>query len=241
MSWQDLIDAYEWKARWIPTAIVLLPLFVTAYFCFPDLAKNPILLAGSGLVSVALIYLAAMALRDLGLRCQPKLWQSWGGAPSTRFARAIDKRFDSAHKRRIHNSVRRRFGVALLSEDDEARNMSAADIAIEQAFHRVREFLRQRDSVGLVDKHNAEYGFARNLYAGRELATVIAGFGVLICGFVRSSDSWSFNNVGSEVNALFLVVWIPFAWLFLPDLVKRAAETYAERAWMTFLEIEEAM
>jgi hypothetical protein len=233
-----MLDAYEWKARWIPTTIVLLPSFITIYYCFPDLHTNVVLTAGSGMVSVGLIYVAAMALRDLGLRRQPQLWESWGGPPSTRFARMTDARFDTTHKQRIHLAVRRRFGIELLPADNEANNLLAADKVIAEAFRRVREYVRQNDSVGLVGKHNAEYGFARHLYAGREVALALALAGVFGSGFARS-NSWMFN-LGSQLNALFALLWLPFAWFFLPGMLKRAAETYAERAWMTFLELEES-
>lgn len=239
MSWQKLFDAYDWKARWFPTAIVLLPLFLTTYYCFPGLLNSPVLVAGSGVVSVALVYLASMVLRELGRRVEPQVWAAWGGPPSTRFARHIDTHFNEDHKRRIRLSLRRRFGIELPDADKEARNLLATDRTIEQGFRGVREFLRQRDRVALVDKHNAEYGFARNLYAGRWVALGLALVGALAAGFTRPTDGlWTMNG-GVITGLLYAVLWFPFAWFFLPALLKRTADTYAERAWMTFLEIEE--
>jgi hypothetical protein len=55
MRWQEFIDGYDWKARLIPTAILLLPLFCTVCSFFPWSLSNPIQLAGSSLVSFALI------------------------------------------------------------------------------------------------------------------------------------------------------------------------------------------
>jgi hypothetical protein len=238
MSWQHLLDAYEWKARWIPTVLVLLPALTTLYYCFPQVFSNVIFVAGSGFVTVAIVYLIAMLLRDLGLQRQPVIWASWGGPPSTRFARHFDSRFSDAHKLRIRNAARRRFGIVLAAKEEEALNQEAADRLIEQAFRAVREFLRQKDSVGLVAKQNAEYGFARHVYAGREAALILSIVGFAICGFVRPSDGvWAYN-IGSQVNLLYFALWIVLGWLIAPGMLKRAAETYAERAWMTFLEIE---
>lgn len=68
MRWQEFIDGYDWKARLIPTAILLLPLFCTFYSFFPRLLGSSLQLAGSSLLAFALIYLASMFFRDRGVR-----------------------------------------------------------------------------------------------------------------------------------------------------------------------------
>jgi hypothetical protein len=47
MRWQEFLDGYDWKARLIPTSILLFPMFVTIYFFyfFPGVLSDPLPLA----------------------------------------------------------------------------------------------------------------------------------------------------------------------------------------------------
>jgi hypothetical protein len=238
MKLDQLLDGYDWKARLIPTIVVLLPAFVTAYYCFPELTRSPVLLAGSGVVSIALIYFSSMVIRDLGLRSQDAIWETWGGPPSTRFVRQRDNRFSAEQKNRIRSSVSRLFNIRLLSSDEELTNPAKADQVIGSAFREVKEMLRANSAATLVDKHNAEYGFARNLYGSRCVFVSLALAGILISGFADSAGRWSFN-AGVSLDVALVTLWLPFAWILLPQLLKRNADTYAERAWMTFLKLVE--
>src|SRR5215831_15527234 len=105
MRMQEFIDGYDWKARLIPTAIALLPSFSTVYFFHPGVLRNPVQLAGSSLLSFALIYLASMLFRDMGVRYARGFWYKRGGLPSTRFARMRDAFLSHDQKSRIQASV----------------------------------------------------------------------------------------------------------------------------------------
>jgi len=109
MRWQVLIDGYDWKARLIPTAIILLPSFSTIYFFCPRVIGNPLQLAGSSLLAFAVIYLASMYFRDLGVRHARKFWEKRGGLPSTRFGRMRDSFLSHDQKSRIQRAVLNRF------------------------------------------------------------------------------------------------------------------------------------
>jgi len=234
MGWQDLVDSYEWKARLIPTVIVLLPGFVTTYFLYPGIVTNPVLAAGSGLVSIAVIYLAAMLVRHLGSTYQESAWRAWGGPPSTRYLRMRDSFFSDDQKYRLQVALTERFGVRLVSRESEAKNPDLADKTIMDAFKEVKEFLRKSGEASLVDKHNAEYGFTRNLCGSRWVFAALAITGFLLCGFTTTERAWDLTP-GASVNLILLVIWVPLAWFVLPGMLKRNAETYAERAWLTFL------
>src|SRR6266852_2070089 len=179
MSFDQLVDSYDWKARLVPTVIVLLPLLVTTYYCFPILFANRLLLMGSGIVSIALVYFASMLIRYLGLLSQDAVWKSWGGPPSTRFARWGDNRFSEEQKDRLRKAVAQHFRIRLLNLDEEIRDPEAADQLIGKAFQEVKEVLRTKAEASLVDKHNAEYGFARNLYGSRYVFIGLSVLGIL--------------------------------------------------------------
>lgn len=235
LSISDFFDSYDLKARWCPALIVLLPAFITIFGCFPTVTSSPALTISSGTTSLALAYFAAMLVRELGARSQVQLWEEWGGPPSTRFLRFRDGRLSEALKGRIRQQIYEQFQIRLGSRELEGTNPQAADQAIEQAFKRVREFLRGNDKASLVDKHNAEYGFARNLYGSRWVLVILASVGLLAAGFT-TGGKWTPNAVAG-IDFFVLATWIPVGFQLIPTMLKRNAENYAEKAWLTFAEL----
>ena len=182
MRWQQFVDAYDWKARLIPTAIILLPSFSTIFYFYPRIMSNPLQLAGSSLLAFALIYLASMFFRHLGVRYARRFWEERGGLSSTRFGRMRDSFLSRDQKNRIQIEVLNRFGIKLMSLEEECERPALADRRIMDAFREIKEFLRRRDGCGLVDKHGAEYGFVRNLCGSRMIFVVQSVGGIIMCG-----------------------------------------------------------
>jgi hypothetical protein len=123
-----------------------------------------------------------------------------------------------------------------LAEEYECPGL--ADRKIMDAFREIKEFLRRCDGCDLVEKHGAEYGFTRNLCGSKIIFVVQAVSGVVICGFKGGWPHWSLAP-GCLVNLVLLLLWLPFAWLVLPRMLMLSAETYAGRAWVTFLSFAE--
>lgn len=239
MRWQEFIDGYDWKARFLPTAITFLPSFCTLYCFYPGVLANPSRLAGSSLLAFALIYLASLYLKDRGVRYAKHFWSERGGLPSTRFARMRDSFLSADQKSRIHIAVLHRFGIRLMSLEEECEYPALADRKIRDAFREVKELLRRYAGSDLLDKHAAEYGFVRNLCGSRMIFVIQAVGGVVLCGFHGNWPQWSVTS-GCLANILLLIFWAPFAWLVLPRMLLLNADTYAGRAWMTFLSLAEA-
>ena len=235
---KEFLDGYDCKARLIPTAITLAPAFWTLYYFYPSSVSSPLTLAASGLMCIALTYLASMYVRDLGVRFAGKFWKQRDGLPSTRLARMRDQFLSTGQKRRIRQAVLARFGIELLPPEDEYYYASVADRKIMDAFREIKEFLRRHDSSGLVAKHAAEYGFARNLCGGRVVFVAEALIGIVLCGFKDHWPHWQLT-AGAVVNILMLALWVPFAWRALPRMLELCANAYAERAWITFLSLTE--
>jgi hypothetical protein len=238
MRWQEFIDGYDWKARLIPTAILLVPSFYTLYCFFPGVLDHPLQLAGSSLLSFALIYLASMVFKDRGVRFAKRFWEERGGLPSTRFGRMRDSFLSREQKNRLQLAVLHRFGIRLMSLEEEREYPALADRKIADAFRQVKEFLRRSEGCGLVDKHGAEYGFARNLCGSRIVFVIQAVSGVIVCGFKGGWYHWTLTP-GCVANLALLILWLPFAWFVLPEMLVLNAETYAGRAWVTFLSLSE--
>jgi hypothetical protein len=238
MRWQQFVDAYDWKARLIPTAIILLPSFSTIFYFYPRIMSNPLQLAGSSFLAFALIYLASMFFRHLGVRYARRFWEERGGLSSTRFGRMRDSFLSRDQKNRIQIEVLNRFGIKLMSLEEECERPALADRRIMDAFREIKEFLRRWDGCGLVDKHGAEYGFVRNLCGSRMIFVVQSVGGIIMCGFKDNWPHWTFTR-GCWANAVLLTFWVPFAWLALPRMLMLNAEAYAGRAWVTFLSLAE--
>ncbi len=178
-------------------------------------------------------------MRALGNRAQNKIWLQWGGPPSTRFMRHRDSFFGENLKVLIHKYVVAEIAVPFLSADEEARNPELADKQIQDVFKRVREYLRAKDASGLWQTHNIEYGFYRNLLGCRLLWSIVALGAVIFAVLVPLKIGGNPFNPASVLNALALVCSIYVGWVVLPDATRRAAEQYAESAWMAFLRIAE--
>jgi hypothetical protein len=238
MRWQEFIDGYDWKARLIPTAILLLPSFCTLYCFFPGVLDHPLQLAGSSMLSFAVIYLASMVFKDRGVRYAKRFWEERGALPSTRFGRMRDSFLSRDQKNRIQLAVLHRFGIRLMSLEEECEYPALADRKIMDAFREIKEILRRCEGCGLVDKHAAEYGFARNLCGSRIIFAIQAVGGAVICGFKGSWPHWTLTP-GCLANLVLLVLWLPFFWLVLPRILVLNADTYAGRAWVTFLSLSD--
>ena len=238
MRMQEFIDGYDWKARLIPTAITLSPSFCTVYSFYPGILGDPVQLAGSSLLSFALIYLASMFFRDMGVRYARAFWEERDGLPSTRFARMRDGFLSRDQKNRIQAWVLDRFRIRLMPLEEECQFPALADRRIMDAFREVKEFLRRSGGCHLVEKHGAEYGFARNLCGSRVIFIAQAVAGIALCGLKGSWPHWSFTS-GCWANAILLSLWVPFAWIALPRMMELNAEAYAGRAWITFLSLGE--
>jgi hypothetical protein len=236
MRWQEFVDGYDFKARLVPTAITLLPSFCTAYHFWPAVLSSPIQLALSSMFAFALVYLASMFIRDRGVRYAKRFWRDRGGLPSTRLGRMKDSFLSPDQKNRIHIAVFRRFGIALLSLEQESEYPALADRKIVNAFREIKELLRRYEGCGLIEKQSAEYGFVRNLCGSRSIFVAQAMVGVVFCGFKGSWRYWSLTS-GGLANLSLLALWVPFAWLVLPRMLTLTADTYARRVWVTFLSL----
>jgi hypothetical protein len=223
--------------------IVLLPVLWTGYFLYPKIFSDPFLLAGSGIIALALIYFFGMVIKDMGTRYANRFWNEVGGTPSTRMCRMRDPYLSVEQKHRIHAAVRSRLGIQLLSFDQEMDSPDLADRRIMDAFREVKELLRHSGQSSLVEKHNAEYGAARNLCGARSVLLTLAVLGTVVCGYKGQNATVSlvhaFANAGFMVNLSILLIWLPFGWMVLPEMVHMNANNYAESAWMSFLSLSE--
>lgn len=230
------LDAYELRARVAPALIISLPGIITLLFIGTSLSASLAQFLSSGVVLLVVVYAISFLVRNLGRREERKLIEDWGELPSTRFVRWRDEKFAYENKKAIHSKVAQNFQINLLSQEQELEYQEAADTQIKEAFRRVRPLLRHDNPEALSSKHNAEYGFHRNLLGSRPLWVASAFIGTLACGITWHAQGTQLAFLAAALNSAVLV-WSIVWCLLLPSFTKDAADSYAESAWMEFLSI----
>jgi hypothetical protein len=225
-------DKYELRARLAPAVLLVLPVV------FPVRLLLPAGVLGwfeALLVTLPVLYGLTFIVRALGRRAEPRLWQSWGGPPSTRLCRWRDDRMGRQKKTLLHAAVAHHLHTDLYSAQKERARPEEADHVIADAFGRVRELLRKKDPTGLWSAHNAEYGFARNFLASATLAALLSLISAVVCGV-----AWLLNKEPVALTALPVDTVMALGFLVcrlwaMPAAVKFCADRYAESAWEAFL------
>lgn len=233
----ELFDQYELRARMAPTAAVFSPLFF-AYFCtvLGVTGSWPASLGGLAVVILLLTYVLSSVPRQLGKRIEPELWERWGGPPTTRRMRCRDTTLEDTTKRRLRARAEDVSGVTLLSEAEEEQDPRRADERIARAFEQVRAAVRKEDPEGIWTRHNAEYGFYRNLLGSRVLWVATSVLGALVCAAVwyfAARDPWLAIGFGTDLASAALAYAL--GWRVLPPSTKMAAERYAQSITGSFL------
>jgi hypothetical protein len=229
-----LIDEYTLRARVAPVLIVLAPL---AAFLTTGILDVRIALL-SGAFGLAAFVLLAQFGRDAGKRREPDLWESWGGAPTTRLLRYRGN--ETERVRALHLQIERAVGESLPSHDDEANDPAAADSAYEHAVLLLRERTRDKDRFPLVFSENADYGFRRNLFGLRSWGVAIAlvtvgGSALIVAG--RSGDLSSRIYAVALPVATSVACFGLFVYITTPSWVRAAADRYAERLFGALAEL----
>jgi hypothetical protein len=134
-----------------------------------------------------------------------------------------------------NESLQSELSMRLHTAEEEANNPTRADKQIEDAFRRVREYLRDKDPKGLWFHHNIEYGFSRNLLGSRLLWAIVAAAGTLFAVIHGIKTAHGPLNPASLMNLLSFVCAVYIGWGVLPGATKLVADGYAEAAWMAFL------
>ena len=111
------VDTYSWRARIAPVLVALLPVPLAVFVCFPGSSVVARIVAILGAPAL-LLWLLSEIGRDLGKRKEPKLWKSWGGAPTTQRLRFATPDTNVALVERYHR---------LLSELDPTLDLPTAE------------------------------------------------------------------------------------------------------------------
>jgi hypothetical protein len=181
-------DPYERKARAFPGLLMVLPILVAVASTWGT--KHPIITGVVGLlVSCGTIFALGNLARDLGKEKQEKLFQDWGGMPTTWMLRHRDRTLEGGIKTVYHQLITQKLGLEMPTAQEELADPQAADDAYGTAARMLRDLTRGKE-YSLLLKENISYGFRRNMYGARKLGWAISFVGILI-GIVLSGASLS--------------------------------------------------
>lgn len=229
----ELFDPYEIRARLAPTLVVFSPLILVVVAALMQ-AGTPGFATSSVAVVVlaALLYTCSFVVRKLGQRIEGPLWESWGGARSAVLLTDSDPAFTAATKRQVLDELARVLGI------DLGATVGPSDLTrAQEAFGRVRQYIRQKGPDGVWSSQNAEYGFLRNLLGSWAVLMTNGIVASVIGGVVWYRKGFGALSIAALAGALLAVVALVCCCWGLPPLVRDAADRYAESAWLCFLSV----
>lgn len=220
-----LSDRYEIKARLLPgllSVAVLLPGAAAAGVPFLDTPQRLALGVGFGVVlAVALAHAASAA----GNRLQRRLWPRWPfDSPTHRYLHPDDRSCSEQQKAIWYEAIR-----GLLGLDIPAAATSTEPHELELVINDAVRFLRHRfrssPHSGLLQIHNEDYGFARNLAGLRSV-----WFGGSLASTGTSWSAWSLGTteITWPVVSSLIAAMAVLALILLPGYVRAKANTYAD-------------
>lgn len=99
----------------------------------------------------------------------------------------------------------------------------------------MKESVRQEHPNGVSFKHNAEYGFHRNLLGSRTVWLGVSVVSAVFCLAAWIITGSTLLLAGAVIDVLFGVWAVAWGWFFLQRFVKEAADSYADSVWNAFL------
>ena len=177
----SLTDLYSLRARVQPTVMVALPAVLVVYALLPDYVL--FVTAFFGLLGIAGGNgIIADLGRKRGYKKQDDLWNSWGGAPTTRLLRHRRIPGDITLAPGLRQQIEDRLEYQLPTEEDELADPDSADAEYRRATLALIEATRDEARFPLIFAENTNYGFRRNLWGLKPIGVSIAATFALISG-----------------------------------------------------------
>lgn len=244
MTLDDIVakvtDPYDRQARLYPALLCLLPLLaLLALLYAPNLA------ALTGVVTLAVscggLFLMTNICRELGKRLEERLYNEWGGKPTTQLLRHRDSVVDSVTKRRYHAFLATKINTTFPDAEQEKADPVKADEAYQSGARWLLDHTRPDagKQFDLLFRDNVTYGFRRNAFGVRPLAVAVA-VGCLLWTLAKEHGigaggkifDWSALTQLSPsaiaslaVSGVMLLVWLFF---FTKTSLRTSAFTFAQ-------------
>jgi hypothetical protein len=129
MMKSNYFDHYSFRARLQPAFLALMPLAIGA-IAWAQPGTKWVTSLWSLLAAAGFTFFLANVARNRGKSIEPKLWQSWGGAPTTQFLRHRGEA-NPVLRERWHQHLEKLLGRPMPTPTEELENPSAADALYE--------------------------------------------------------------------------------------------------------------
>jgi hypothetical protein len=158
----SIFDEYSLGARVKPSLLALLPLIITSYIVTPSL-YNLVATLFSIIVACGFITALAHYSRVRGRKTEKRLYNLWGGKPTTIMLQHADGTLDKHTKNRYHEFLSENItNWCAPTSDDELNNSVQANEYYDSAIRWLLEKTRNTKIYRLLFKENISYGFRRN-------------------------------------------------------------------------------
>ncbi len=226
----DKFDSYTIHARIIPVLIVILPVLLVLTIWASSVKE-----VFGGTVATACLYaIIAQVGRDFGKKSELKLFETWGGMPSTRMLRHSGSYLSVLTLNRYHKKL---INIVpnvsnMPTKDQERQDPKAADTIYASCADWLRVNTRSHERFPLVYEENKNYGFRRNVFGLRLLGITVSSLSALLLFIVLGYKLYFSGKIdyveGSIIifNLLLVMFWVFYV---SPAWVRVAAEEYAKR------------
>lgn len=227
----NLFDKYGFRARFLPALLVTTPIAVVVALLFPALyASYKAIFSSLGVTLVALFVLAHV-IRTKGRSLENRLYQAWGGVPTTTWLRHRDERLDPHTKDRYHKFLAGRIpNLKVPSAAGEQADPQGADRAYASAVKWLLEHTRDAGSYALVFEENVSYGFRRNMLAAKPLALsilcILAGIATWV-SYRRFDGNLEHLDVDTVAAWIVVICGLALWFMVTKAWVKDASDSYA--------------
>jgi hypothetical protein len=225
---EALLDSYTRRARLQPAFLAILPIGIAALVWFQKSLIEWGVFAGL-LASAGGTALLARLARIQGKKLEPKLFDLWGGKPTTVALRHCDAQNPVLLERRHTQISRIANGLYIPREPEERANPQAADAAYDACVAVLIERTRDRKRFPLLFEENCHYGFWRNLLGLRPLGIATSFLGTIAIALLIYRQGLALNfktALGGAINLTLLTSWL---FLVRQHAVRMAAESYRDR------------
>ncbi len=238
LSYVNLSDHYERKARFIPGVLSVLPSVpVSAAYGITPGDWVAALISGVGMGAVIAVAISHMA-SAFGNRLQRELWPDWPhDFPTNRWLFPENGEVSLQQRTLWCQSIKLLTGLDIESAIRDGDRGEVRRI-INDAVAALRNLLWKVPEAERLRLHNVDYGFARNLTGLRPIWVTLAIASALGCwaGFI-----WlGYRPFWCIVSTAIAVIVIPIGYFVLPGYVREKAHHYAESFFAAVMALSRA-
>jgi hypothetical protein len=219
------INSYSLFARALPSLLVLIPFFIIYYFLLRPIIGNflvellAIKIATDITLPVALFFLMIQLNRIVAKEIFEKRIFNYGlNFPTTDLLLHNNSFYSAEYTKKIHNRIKSDFGIKIPSENEEIKDEQNSRKIINEAINQINYKIGKGI---LVEQHNSEYGFIRNLSGGSILAIIMSFINIIIFTWIF------FDKVAFIISCITLSLYFLFV-LFSKKMILIVGLSYAK-------------